>query len=212
MRLTVLNKIKHKYFILWPGTKPKLTMYYFNLQYAELFISMVELAAIVLIPLICVGLTIWSQKRYANQQLKGDLFQKLFLYRASPVFKKEFVDALNAIQVVFPKNKKVRASWVEFHNLVTTNGRELTEDEKKQLSRITSDILFEITKEVKIKNVQREDFDKLFYPLILGQEEVIDRENKRLLHDFYTKSSASEAQETTERSEGTQSIPGTPQQ
>jgi len=176
---------------MFGATKTFVPLPYLDFRIVELIISIIELIAIVCVPMICVGITIWSQKRYANQQIKSDLFQKLFLHRASPVFKRELADTLNAIQVVFPKNNEIREKWKQFHATVNTDGgRDLTDEEKATLNKITSDLLFLIASDIKIRNVTREDFDKIFYPRVLGAEELIERDNKALLNEYYAKSIA----------------------
>jgi hypothetical protein len=77
------------------------------LEYNGLF----QLIATIITPIVVVIITIWYQNRQVRKNAKIELFLTLMANRKANSIPKEWVDALNKIDVVFQDDKEVITSW-----------------------------------------------------------------------------------------------------
>ena len=79
----------------------------------QILIGIGQIIAVAIIPIIVWVLGIKYQDRKAKKDLQLKVFFTLMADRKSNPITKEWVDALNIIDVVFQDNKKVRHAWRE---------------------------------------------------------------------------------------------------
>ena len=81
----------------------------------SLILTIAQIAAVAVVPLIVWWMGVRWQKRNAKDEAKRTLFFVLMANRkATP--NKEWVDALNTIDIVFQDDKKVRKAWREYYD------------------------------------------------------------------------------------------------
>ena len=85
-----------------------------NTESLQIVIGIGQILAVAIIPIIVWVLGIKYQDRKAKKEAQLRLFLTLMADRKSNPITKEWVDALNSIDVVFQDNKKVRQAWREY--------------------------------------------------------------------------------------------------
>ena len=85
-----------------------------NTESMQIIIGIGQILAVAIIPIIVWWLGIKYQDRKAKKEAQMRLFLTLMADRKSNPITKEWVDALNTIDVVFQDNKKVRHAWREY--------------------------------------------------------------------------------------------------
>lgn len=83
-------------------------------EYIQIIIGIGQIIAVAIIPIIVWVLGIKYQDRKAKKDAQLRVFLTLMADRKSAPITKEWVDALNTIDVVFQENKKVRHAWREY--------------------------------------------------------------------------------------------------
>ena len=83
-------------------------------EYIQIIIGIGQIIAVAIIPIIVWVLGIKYQNRKAKKDAQLRVFLTLMADRKSTPITKEWVDALNTIDVVFQENKKVRHAWREY--------------------------------------------------------------------------------------------------
>lgn len=87
----------------------------------QIIIGIGQILAVAIIPIIVWWLGIKYQDRKAKKEAQMRLFLTLMADRKSNPITKEWVDALNTIDVVFQDNKKVRHAWREYLDSLNEN-------------------------------------------------------------------------------------------
>ena len=108
-------------------------------EYIQIIIGIGQIIAVAIIPIIVWVLGIKYQDRKAKKDAQLRVFLTLMADRKSAPITKEWVDALNTIDVVFQENKKVRHAWREY--LDSLNEKSPHFDSSSQMSR--QEILFQ---------------------------------------------------------------------
>ena len=80
----------------------------------QLLIGIGQIIAVAIIPIIVWVLGIKYQDRRTKKDAQLNLFLTLMANRKSNPITKEWIDALNTIDVVFQDNIKVRHAWREY--------------------------------------------------------------------------------------------------
>src|SRR4051812_19132766 len=81
----------------------------------------INIAAIILSPLIAVLVTVWLQNRKERRGHQLWIFSKLMQTRHSPVTD-QTVRALNMIDVVFANKRRIRQLWREYYDSLCNEG------------------------------------------------------------------------------------------
>ena len=84
------------------------------MEFIQLLIGIGQILAVAIIPIIIWFGGIKYQNRKAKRDAQLNLFLTLMANRKSNPITKEWVDALNTIDVVFQDNHKVRHAWREY--------------------------------------------------------------------------------------------------
>ena len=85
-----------------------------NIENLQLLIGIGQIIAVAIIPIIVWVLGIKYQDRRTKKDAQLNLFLTLMANRKSNPITKEWIDALNTIDVVFQDNIKVRHAWREY--------------------------------------------------------------------------------------------------
>ena len=91
-------------------------------EYIQIIIGIGQIIAVAIIPIIVWVLGIKYQNRKAKKDAQLRVFLTLMADRKSTPITKEWVDALNTIDVVFQENKKVRHAWREYLAYIIHSG------------------------------------------------------------------------------------------
>ena len=124
----------------------------------SLILTIAQIAAVAVVPLIVWWMGVRWQKRNAKDEAKRTLFFALMANRkATP--NKEWVDALNTIDVVFQDDKKVRKAWREYYDSL---------DERSQYYQETNsfklDLLSEMANALGYKDLKQTEIDRFYSP------------------------------------------------
>ena len=125
----------------------------------SLILSICQIAAVALIPLI-----IWIagnayQKREAKIRAKRELFFTLMRNRKSYNLTKEKVDALNLIDVVFQDEKKVRQAWKDYLDSLNALSPHYNSNNAYLL-----DLLSEMAISLGYKKLKQTEIDRFYEP------------------------------------------------
>jgi hypothetical protein len=146
--------------------------------------TIVSILAILLSPLIAVGVTVWLQNRKERRDQKRWILGTLVATRHTPV-NDEVVRALNMIDVVFHDSPAVRRLWREYYDMLSNpsldNRPGYQQRQVKNLEMITA-----MAREVGYgKTITHLDADRVYYPVGLGkqadQQQAISDELLRVL-------------------------------
>lgn len=83
---------------------------------------------------------------------------------------KEKVRALNVIQVVFYKDKKVLSAWKEYHTSLKLKGEEFTTTEINEIKKKEIRLLEEMARTIGYKKLTWDIIDESYYPVYLTEE------------------------------------------
>ncbi|MBQ8100872.1 MAG: hypothetical protein IJ169_06260 [Paludibacteraceae bacterium] len=125
----------------------------------NLIFTIVQIVAVAIIPLIVWWLGIRWQKNKAKDDAKRTLFFALMANRKITPPNKEWVDALNTIDIVFQDNKKVRKAWREYYDSL---------DERSQYNKDSNsfklDLLSEMANALGYKDLKQTEIDRFYSP------------------------------------------------
>lgn len=121
-----------------------------------------------------------------KDEAKIDLFFTLFSYRGSPVHR-NFVDALNRIDIVFYDTPKVLEAWHKlFESLHQTNL--VNEEDTWRLLR--TELLSQISISLGYKDLRQYDIEKHYFPEGHGYQQNQDWEFRKDQQEYYKTSKA----------------------
>jgi hypothetical protein len=145
----------------------------------------ISILAILLSPVIAVGVTLWSQRRKDRRDGKLWILNTLMQTRHHGPASDEKVRALNMIDVVFRKAPKVRGLWHEYFDMVNNAGMNnpLGHD---QWNRRYLEMLAAMAKDVGYgQEITALDIDRVYSPVGFGKfnerSEAISDELLRVL-------------------------------
>lgn len=145
----------------------------------NLILAIVQIIAVAIVPLLVWWMGIRWQKSKAKDDAKRDLFFALMANRkATP--NKEWVDALNTIDVVFQDDKKVRKAWREYYDSL---------DERSQYYQETNsfklDLLSEMAISLGYSDLKQTEIDRFYSPKYFSQvqetQNLLAQESLRVL-------------------------------
>lgn len=151
-----------------------------NTESIQIIIGIGQILAVAIIPIIVWGLGIKYQDRKAKKEAQLRLFLTLMADRKSNPITKEWVDALNSIDVVFQDNKKVRHAWREYLDSLNEKSPHFDSSNSFQL-----DLLSEMAIALGYKNLRQTEINRFYSPKYFGsqmsRQEIFFRENLRVL-------------------------------
>ena len=118
--------------------------------------------------------------RKAKKDAQLRVFLTLMADRKSTPITKEWVDALNTIDVVFQENKKVRHAWREYLDSLNEKSPHFDSSNSFRL-----DLLSEMAVSLGYKNLKQTEIDRFYSPKYFGsqmsRQEILFQENLRIL-------------------------------
>lgn len=137
------------------------------MQTFEVFIGIGQIVAVALIPVIIWVLGIKYQNRKAKKDAQLNLFLSLMANRKSHPPTKEWVDALNTIDVVFQNEKAVRHAWREYLDSLNNKSPHFENSNSFRL-----DLLSEMALALGYKNLKQTEIDRFYSPIYFEQSEL----------------------------------------
>lgn len=150
------------------------------MEFIQLLIGVGQIIAVAAIPIfIWVG-GIKYQNRKAKKDAQLSLFLTLMANRKSNPITKEWVDALNTIDVVFQDNHKVRHAWREYLDSLNEKSPHFQSNNAFLL-----DLLSEMAVSLGYKNLKQTEIDRFYSPKYFGsqmsRQEVLFQEFLRVM-------------------------------
>lgn len=130
----------------------------------------IAIASILCSPLVAIVVSIWFQNRKEKRQAKMDIFKDLIAFRKQYPIPMKFVAALNQIDIMFHKDKKVVSAWKDYYNALNPKSPESKNAENKFL-----DLLDEMAKSLVYKNLKQTTYSDFYSPQQFSNE-VVSRE------------------------------------
>jgi hypothetical protein len=133
-----------------------------------------QLISVSLIPIFIWILGIQFQNRSAKRKAKLELFLNLMADRKKNPPTVRFADSLNMIDVVFQKDKKVRATWRSYYDSLHPNSQHNASSNSFLL-----DLLSEIANSLTYLDLKQTEIDRFYVPQFFvnqlnGQAEISD--------------------------------------
>lgn len=151
-----------------------------NTESMQIIIGIGQILAVAIIPIIVWWLGIKYQDRKAKKEAQMRLFLTLMADRKSNPITKEWVDALNTIDVVFQDNKKVRHAWREYLDSLNEKSPHFDSSNSFRL-----DLLSEMAMALGYRNLKQTEIDRFYSPKYFGsqmsRQEILFQENLRVL-------------------------------
>jgi hypothetical protein len=122
-------------------------------------------------PIVAVLITIWYQKRSDQLHVKYRLFITLMANRKSLPASRDWIDALNTIDVVFEDCPKVITLWHEYFALLQTKPPNIQAWEHKKVQLLST-----MGESLGYKTLQQVDIDKFYSPI--SHEEQLAKNDK----------------------------------
>lgn len=146
----------------------------------QLIIGIGQILAVAIIPIILWIGSVKYQNRKAKRDAQLQLFLTLMANRKSTPITREWVDALNTIDVVFQNDFKVRQAWREY--LDSLNGQS---PHFENNNAFLLDLLSEMALTLGYKNLKQTEIDRFYTPTYFGsqmsRQEILFEENLRVL-------------------------------
>lgn len=127
----------------------------------------INLAALLLSPVIAVVVTLGFQGRKEKRGRKERLFQTLMTYRMANPPPRELVQALNLIDVVFKENKEVRGLWKDYFAMLC---RPPIEPEVEIRRATYLNLLSAMADDLGYSNLQQTDISRFYAPQFYEDE------------------------------------------
>ncbi len=151
-----------------------------NTESMQTIIGIGQILAVAIIPVIVWILGIKYQNRKSKREAKQRLFLTLMADRKSNPITKDWVDALNCIDVVFQDNNNVRHAWREYLDSLDEKSSHFSSSNSFCL-----DLLSEMAKALGYRNLRQTEIDRFYSPKYFGsqmsRQEILFQENLRVL-------------------------------
>ena len=151
-----------------------------NTESIQIIIGVGQILAVALIPFILWYLGIKYQDRKAKKDAQLELFLTLMADRKSNPITKDWVDALNRIDVIFQDNDKVRHAWREYLDSLDEKSPHCVNSNAFRL-----DLLSEMAQALGYKNLKQTEIDRFYSPKYfesqMNRKDKILNENLRVL-------------------------------
>lgn len=145
-----------------------------------MIIGIGQIAAVAIIPVIVWFLGVKYQDRKAKRDAQEKVFFTLMADRGTNPITKEWVDALNVIDIVFQEHKKVRKAWKEYLSSLNEKSPHFDTQNSFKL-----DLLSEMAMALGYKNLKQTEIDRFYSPKYFGsqmsRQEFLFQENMRIL-------------------------------
>lgn len=134
----------------------------------NLWLAIAQIISVAVIPIIVWLMGVMWNRKTAKENAKRELFFTLMANRKSVVISKEWVDALNQIDVVFQDNKKVRRAWREYFD--SLNEKSQYNDDKESF---LLDLLSEMANSLGYKDLKQTEISRFYNPQAFPNQQQI---------------------------------------
>ena len=141
-------------------------------EYIQIIIGIGQIIAVAIIPIIVWVLGIKYQNRKAKKDAQLRVFLTLMADRKSTPITKEWVDALNTIDVVFQENKKVRHAWREYLDSL---------NEKSPHFDSSNSFRLDLLSEMAVSLGYKRFYSPKYFGSQMSRQEILFQENLRIL-------------------------------
>ncbi len=146
----------------------------------NIILTIAQIAAVAIVPIIVWVLGINYQNRKAKKEAQLKLFLTLMANRQKNPISEAWVDALNSIDVVFQKNKKVRAAWRDYLDSLDQKSAHFDKQNSYKL-----DLLSEMAESLGYKQLKQTEIDRFYSPVYFGsqltRQDILFKEFLRVL-------------------------------
>ena len=146
----------------------------------NVILTVVQIISVAIVPIIVWALGVRYQNRKSKRQAQLDLFLTLMANRQKNPISREWLDALNSIDVVFQDNKKVRAAWRDYLDSLDQKSAHFDNSNSYKL-----DLLSEMAESLGYKQLKQTEIDRFYIPVYFGskqsQQEILFNEQLRVL-------------------------------
>lgn len=125
----------------------------------EFFLTYGQIIAVAVIPVILWISGISYQNRKTKRDAKLKLFLTLIANRQFNPPTREYVEALNQIDIVFQNNDKVRRAWRSFLDSLDARSQHFSNNSLFQL-----DLLSEMAEDLGYKHLRQTDLTRYYFP------------------------------------------------
>lgn len=131
----------------------------------ELIIGIGQILAVAIIPIITWIGGIKYQNRKSKRETRLKLFLTLMANRGTTPITREWVDALNTIDVVFQDKPKIRHAWREYLDSLNPQHPHFQDNKAYRL-----DLLSEMALALGYKNLKQTEIDRFYSPQYFGSQ------------------------------------------
>lgn len=131
----------------------------------------INIAAILLSPVIAVCITLWYQNRVEKLKTKKEVFFVLMKNRKMLQIPIEYVAALNSIEVVFHGQKQVISLWEQYYDNLNSINPDLVKRGHLQL-----DLLAAIAKHLGYDSLKQTQIDRYYEPQLYHNQQARNQE------------------------------------
>jgi len=142
-----------------------------KLKYNMNLIDCIAIVSILCSPLVAIFVSIWYQNRKEKRQAKMDIFKNLIAYRKQYPIPMAFVAALNQIDIMFHKDKKVIAAWKSYLESLNPESSSFQSHDNRLL-----DLLDEMAKSLGYKNLKQTTYADFYSPQQFSNQVVSQQE------------------------------------
>jgi len=128
-------------------------------------LTFTQIIAVSVVPIIVWQLQKKYQDRKQKQDAKLDLFLTLMANRKANPVSKEWVDALNTVDVVFQKDLKVRKAWSEYLDSLHPDSHHFERNNSYLL-----DFLSEMANNLGYSDLKQTEIDRSYSPRYFGSQ------------------------------------------
>lgn len=136
----------------------------------NLWLAIAQIVSVAVIPFIVWLMGAMWNRKTAKENAKRELFFTLMANRKSVMISKEWVDALNQIDVVFQDNKKVRRAWREYFD--SLNEKSQYNDDKESF---LLDLLSEMANSLGYKDLKQTEISRFYNPKAFPDQQQMAR-------------------------------------
>lgn len=131
----------------------------------------INVAAILLSPVIAVLVTLWYQSRKEKRDIKLDIFFTLMENRASLSISDEFVKAINSIDFVFDGDNDIKQGWTAYYNSLSSKN-----PDPAIQGHLYIDLLSAIATHLGYRSLRQTEIDRYYIPQSHGNDAERQRE------------------------------------
>jgi len=138
-----------------------------ELSHALKLVDYLTIVALLLGPVLAVGITLWHQERHQKYTARERLFIQLMSHRKSFPPTREWAQGLNLIDVLYAKHPKVVKAWHDLFDYAHIRPMDNNEFERKNLI-----LMSQMAESLGYKTLQQADINRFYSPEMHGNQAV----------------------------------------